>query len=165
MSSMFVTCLCNQWQDSTSGSHKCRRSWCQSACKCCLCCLPVPGRSLLHSHQCRSKQCGHSQSPILSQRCCSPPHAGGLQPAARTYAKKKQLRAKKAVHVFLLISSFSGPVTCRSVLHLVTGCGVRHGLQGRGGLTNEDVPFTSDGPDGLFGGSTVDSPGVAAWYA
>lgn len=47
-------------------------------------------------------------------------------------------------------------------LHLVTGCGVRHGLQSRGGLTNKDVPFTGDRPDGLFGGRTLDPPGVAA---
>lgn len=47
-------------------------------------------------------------------------------------------------------------------LHLITGCGVRHGFQGRGGLTNKDVPFTGDGPDGLFGRRTMESSGVTA---
>ena len=47
-------------------------------------------------------------------------------------------------------------------LHLVAGRGVGYGLQVRRGLADEDIPFTGDGPDGLFGGRTLDPPGVTA---
>lgn len=49
-------------------------------------------------------------------------------------------------------------------LHLVTWCRVRCGLQSRRGFTDKDVSFTGDGPDGLFGGRSLDSPGVAAGH-
>lgn len=47
-------------------------------------------------------------------------------------------------------------------VHLIAGGGVRSGFQIGSGLADKDVPFAGDGPDGLFGRSAVDSPGVAA---
>lgn len=49
-------------------------------------------------------------------------------------------------------------------LHLVAGCGVWDGLQSWRWLTDEDVAFTCDGPDGLFGRRTLNSSGVTAGH-
>lgn len=168
---LYATCWCNQWLGSTSGSRRCRHSWRLSVCKCYLCCWPVPGRRPLHSPQCRPRQCGHSQSPTLCQCCYTPLYVGDLQSAARTCTKaRKWVMVKNENYIiypylFTCMHSFSSSSVIRGVfLHLVTGCGVWHGLQTGRRLTDKDVSFTGDGPDGLFRGRTVDSSGVTAWH-
>lgn len=49
-------------------------------------------------------------------------------------------------------------------LHLVAGCGVWDGLQSWRWLTDKDVPFTCDRPDGLFGRRTLNPSGVTAGH-
>ena len=49
--------------------------------------------------------------------------------------------------------------------HLLAGGGVGQCLQGGAGLADEDVPPAGDRPDGLFGGGTLDPPGVTARHA
>ena len=50
----------------------------------------------------------------------------------------------------------------KTVLHLITGCGIEWCLQLWRGLTDEDVPLAGQGPDGLLGGWTMDPSRVAA---
>lgn len=64
--------------------------------------------------------------------------------------------------IFILPSELKHYTPVALFSHLVTRCGVRHGLQTWKWLTHKDVAFTSDRPDGLFGRGTLNTPGVTA---